>query len=67
MEYRLVELKEKINQIRPYKNQLSKEDLDFFESADFIVSRSKSYWDLDHLQFGSINFRINKIKNTISS
>jgi len=63
MEYRLIELKEKIKEIRPFKNKLSKEDLDFFESADFIVSQTSSYWDLDHLQFGSINYRIDKIKN----
>ncbi len=66
MEYRLIELKEKIKDIRPFKSKLSKEDLDFFESADFIVGRINSYWELDHLQFGSIDYRIDKIKDHIT-
>ncbi|MEZ4803498.1 MAG: hypothetical protein R2797_12060 [Gelidibacter sp.] len=67
MEFKLVELKEKIKEIRPFKNQLQGEDLEFFESCDFIVSRTNSYWELDHVQFGLIEYRIDKMKEQIKN
>jgi hypothetical protein len=66
MEFKLTELKEKIKEIRPFKNQLEGEELEFFESTDFIVSRTNSYWELDHVQFGFLEYRIDQMKEKIN-
>ncbi|MDP3945240.1 MAG: hypothetical protein Q8Q51_05045 [Lutibacter sp.] len=66
MEFKLTELKEKIKEIRPFKSQLEGEELEFFESCDFIVSRTTSYWELDHIQFGYLKHRIDKIKEKLN-
>jgi hypothetical protein len=65
MEFKLTELKEKIKKIRPFKNRLEGEESEFFESCDFIVSRTNSYWELDHVQFGYLEHRIDEIKEKI--
>ena len=66
MEYKLTELKEKIKEIRPFKDQIEGEELKFFESCDFIVSRTNSYWELDHVQFGFLESKIDSIKKSIN-
>lgn len=67
MEYKLAELKEKIQEIRQFKDQINGEELEFFESCDFIVSRTNSYWELDHIQFGFLEFKIDSIKKKINN
>lgn len=67
MEFKLTELKEKIKKIRPFKNQLEGEESEFFESCDYIVSRTTSYWELDHVQFGYLEHRIDEIIEKINT
>lgn len=67
MEFILTELKEKIKEIRPFKNQLVGEELEFFESCDFIISRTNSYWEIDQVQIGFLEYRIDKIKEKINT
>ena len=66
MEFRLTDLKEKIENIRPFKSQLVGEELEFFESCDFLVSRTDSYWEIGHVQFGLFEYRIDEIKEKIN-
>jgi len=67
MEFILTELKEKIKALRPFKNQLVGEELEFFESCDFIISRTNSYWEIDQVQISFLEYRIDKIKEKINT
>jgi hypothetical protein len=67
MEHKLDQLKEKIKEIRPFKDKLKVEEFDFFESCDYVVSRTASYWDIGHVQFGVLEQRIDKIMKIINT